>query len=190
MIASGRLLPLCLAGAILGGCVTPNHRGAPGDGEGALGPGSPGALDAPIRTDKDVYVLTSHNRGWHGEIRYSYANRTGRTVSLLNCRGVYRVRLEKWQDGGWVLAYDMILQACLSPPIHIPPGASHEGRLVIDVGARGSNNYPKLEIDEIDGQYRLVIDDAFWNYNHDGPAWGDKLPLAERSSGAFQIVTE
>jgi hypothetical protein len=188
MVAPGRFLPLCLAGAILGGCVTPNHHAGSGDRETAtIGPGSPGALDAPIRTEKS-YVLTSRYGGWHGAIGFSYANRTGRTVSLANCRGAYGVRLEKWQDGGWVLAYDPILQACLDAPIQIPPGASHEGSLVIEAGARGSNVYPQFELDEIEGVYRLVISSAFWNYNHDGPPWGDKLPLAERSSGAFQIV--
>ena len=156
-------------------------------GAGPLSSLSPG--DSPVVTDAAQYRLESTSNGWRGRIEYAFTNRTDRTISLLNCRGGYTVTLEKQQGDDWVSAWSPVMLECLSPPIEIKPGASLNDALEISAGKRGSNTYPQFTVDEIDGVYRLAIERAYWDYDHNGPPWGQTVPVADRVSNAFEIRT-
>jgi hypothetical protein len=71
----------------------------------------------------------------------------------------------------------------------IPPGGSHRERLAVFGGYPSTSHHPQFSVEEIDGNYRLVILAAYWDYNHDGPPWGTELPLADRVSEPFDLVT-
>lgn len=144
---------------------------------------------APVVTDASRYDLQSVSNGWRGSIRYVFTNTTGRTVSLLNCNGQYALRLEQRQGTEWVSAWSPPVQECLSPPIHIAPGASLQGEIEVFAGRPGSNIYPQFAVPQIDGIYRLVIESAFFDYDHSGPPWGDVLPIGQRISSPFEIRT-
>ena len=146
--------------------------------------------DAPVTTGADVYTLERTSTGWSGEIDFGFTNETERTISLLNCNGSYGLMLEKQQDDTWVTAWAPILPACLSPPIEIESDSARSDEIRIFAGLTGSNYYPQFSVEAIPGVYRLLISSAYWNYDHDGPAWGDLVPLEHRVSNNFEIQTD
>lgn len=146
--------------------------------------------DAPIVTDRASYTLQRGSHGWETEITFQYANATARTISILNCNESFALRLEMREGGDWVSAWNPPIPMCLSRPIEISPGGSYGTTLSVFGGYPGSNTYPQFEVEEIDGTYRLVIESAYWDYDHDGPPWGEQLPLAARASHTFEIRTE
>jgi hypothetical protein len=152
----------------------------------ALVPGDAGA----IVTDAGSYTLQSTQSGWMVEIRYHFTNRSDRVISLLNCSGAYGIRLEKQEGDRWVTAWRPVLPMCLSQPIRIGAGEVRSDRLHLFAGQHGSNSYPQFETGEIGGNYRLVIESAFWGYDHDGPPWGEQPPLEYRVSNVFELRTE
>ena len=163
--------------------------GAAGCGDRGL-PTSPFSHeDAPVLMSASEYVLEAGSRGWRGELEFTYQNVTNRTISLLNCRGGFAYRLEKWTEEGWITAWAPVLLMCLSPPIRIAPGGEHEHVAGIFGGYPGGNTYPRFSVDEVDGIYRVVIDGAYWNYDHDGPSWGNLPPEPYRVSAPFRIRT-
>lgn len=56
-------------------------------------------------------------------------------------------------------------------------------------GFPDENVYPKFFVDEIRGYYRLMITSAYWDYDPDGPEWGELVPLEERVSAPFRLET-
>lgn len=84
-------------------------------------------------------------------------------------------------------AWSPVLLECLSPPIEIAPGASLNDEVDISAGKRGSNMYPQFMVDDIEGVYRLVIGSAYWSYDHNGPPWGEPVPVPDRVSNSFEI---
>lgn len=169
----------------LGAALTLLAAGGCGSPTAPLGPDDP-----PVVMSDSLYVLEAGATGWRGELAFTYYNVTDRTLSLANCRGGFAYRLEKWTDEGWVTAWSPVLLMCLSPPIRIPPGRSHEHVATVFSGFPDSNSYPRFQVDEIDGTYRVVIDGVFWNYDHDGPPWGEVPPEERRVSHPFEIRTE
>jgi hypothetical protein len=142
-------------------------------------PTAPGPAEAPdpgdavVVTDRSSYTLQRGSHGWQGEIAFEYTNATDRTISILNCRETFGLRLEKLEAGEWIAAWNPVVLMCLSRPIEIKPGATYRNTLDVFGGFQGSNHHPQFQVDEIDGTYRLVIESAYWNYDHDGPQWGE-----------------
>lgn len=135
------------------------------------------------------YTLTSSGNMWSGEIGFTFTNLSDRPLSLLNCRGGYSMTLEKWEKGEWVPGWSPVQLQCLSPPIVIGAGDTRDDVLPVRAGRAGSNLYPQFLVPGIDGTYRLVIGAAFWDYDHDGPPWGETLSLDLRVSDPFEIRT-
>ena len=182
MPACFRLLPVAVVIATLVACAR--------DGSSATPLAALLSGDSPsIATDAERYTLERTSTGWSGRIGYRFTNSTDRTVSLLNCRGGYALELQKRQGDTWVTAWSPVLLQCLSPPLRIQPGGSLPGILEIQAGRTGSNYYPQFSSDDIDGIYRLVIVSAYWNYDHNGPPWGEPIPVSHRASDPFEIRT-
>jgi hypothetical protein len=156
------------------------------------GPGPAEALDpgdTPIVTDRTSYTLQRGSHGWETEIVFEYTNATERTISLLNCNGSFALRLEKLDAGEWVSAWGPPIPMCLSRPIEIARGDRYATTLSVFGGFPGTNTYPQFQVEPVDGTYRLVIESAYWGYDHDGPPWGEQVPLEERVSHTFEIRT-
>lgn len=148
---------------------------------------APDPDSAPILTERTSYTLERSASGWEGEIGFEYTNPTDRTISLLNCNEQFGLLLEIWQDDDWVTAWGPALPECLSPPIDIPPGESYATTLRVFGGFPRNNVYPKFRVEPIDGDYRIVITSAYWDYDHDGPSWGEEPSLEHRVSNTFEL---
>ena len=168
-------LPLALGLLLLTGCPAGEPETTPTVDEG------------PVVVEGRSHTLRATQEGWEGEIPFAYHNVTDRTISLLNCRGGFGLHLEKREEGGWVRAWEPARELCLSPPIEIPPGERHEHTLHVFGARPDANAIPRFEVDDIPGTYRIVITSAYWDYDHDGPPWGEMPPLELRVSGPFEL---
>jgi hypothetical protein len=155
----------------------------------STGPEAASADDPALRTDRSAYGLDRGVRSWATEIPYAFVNRTGRTVYLTNCNGGFALRLEKWQDGAWVPAWSPVRLLCLSAPLEIAPGATFEDTVRVNAGLPDSNTFPKFEVDEVDGAYRLVWLAGTHDYDHDDPG-GPLIDAAFRTSNTFTLAEE
>lgn len=149
-----------------------------------------GNRDAPLQTERAVYELQEDDRGNLGvEIPFSYHNRTGKTVYLVNCRGAVPPSLQRWQEGAWETVWSAVRLLCLSPPIEIAPDAVYEDTLRVFAAPHGSNAGPQFEVPEPAGTYRLIWDMAVHDYDFDDPPSGTPLPLSDRVSNSFELLT-
>jgi hypothetical protein len=143
-----------------------------------------------IVTDTSSYLFTSSETGLTGQIAFDFTNVTRRTISLVNCLGGYRLWLEKQVGSDWTRAWSPVQLDCVSPPIVLRRGETRSDTLRIFGGHPGTNRFPLFMVDEVEGSYRLVIGAAYWNYNHDGPSFGQALPLQYTVSHPFEIRTD
>jgi hypothetical protein len=142
---------------------------------------------APVQTDSLVYHLDDAGGDAYAvDIPFRYLNDTGRTVSIVNCRGGLAIMLEKRGPDGWTVFYRSALLMCLSPPIQIPAGAVYRDTARIYGVLPGRNAEPAFASDDLDGEYRLVWGNLVHGYDPDRPGFGDAIgPLR---SNPFLLV--
>lgn len=136
-----------------------------------------------FRVRSDGGVLTA-------AIPFVLINQTTEQISLKNCAGGYGVVLERREGTRWVHAWTPERQDCLSPPILLGTGEAMEDIFRLRAGAQGSSEPPPLEGGAVPGTYRIVILDAYWDYNHAGPPWGTAVPRPWLSSNSFDLRPE
>jgi hypothetical protein len=140
----------------------------------------------PIQTDQQRYTLQPGESGLTATIIWSYTNPTGGPVFVVNCLGASNLFVEKEIAGGWVRAWTPVLPQCLSPPIVIQPASVRTDTLELFAGYVSNNVWPKFEVDDLDGVYRLVWD-VLSTYGENVPGFGDLLPLDRRISNPFEL---
>ena len=148
--------------------------------------------DTALVTDGTSFRLDKEN--WRGhvwyrtEIPYSFTNRTGSKVYLLNCRGDFDIRVQVEEAGYWTHFWSPVLRACLSPPIVIEPGEVYETTVDVVGCTSGGSCGPRLTLPPTAStRYRILWGDARSTYDHDGPPWGEVIPLEERVSNSFTL---
>jgi hypothetical protein len=144
--------------------------------------------DALMRTDTTTYTLRETFRGGR-EVRipYTYENRTGGRIYLVNCGGYVPPILEQKATGGeWRTAWGAVELTCLSPPVIIEPDAIFRDTLWVLGFPRGGNTSPEFLVDEIEGIHRLRWNRALTSFQNRLP-FGEELPLAQRVSNEFLL---
>src|SRR5690606_5694753 len=112
--------------------------------------------DRPLQTDRLTYEIRRENDELRAEIPFTYTNRTGKTVFVVNCQGYAPPVLERLVGGEWRPAWAAVTMSCLSPPIVIEPGETYKETLVVYAAEPGTRKAPTFEVAEIEGIYRLV----------------------------------
>jgi hypothetical protein len=139
-----------------------------------------------FQTDSVAYTLRSTDVGYEGTIGVRFTNRTSTTANFVNCRGGTGVELQKLVDNTWTSAWSPALLACLSAPIVVAPGGTHQSIISIFAGYKGSNYFPQFNITDIPGVYRAVWTEVVTDYQDRLP-FGNPLPLEHRVSNQFTI---
>ena len=170
--SSGHAQFLLIVPALLNGCLS------------VTGPADPPLL----QTDALTYELVRDDSGFTVSIPYTFTNRTGGSVYLPNCRGGFWLHLEREDEGDWHAAWSPFLLLCLSPPIVIEEDEVWVDTLEVWGGLPGGNVWPRFDVADPAGTYRIVWDDALSSYQDHLP-FGRPLPLAERMSNTFQLTT-
>ncbi len=150
-------------------------------------PGSP--QHPAFQTDASAYVLAATAIGYDGTIGFVFTNPNATPAYIVNCQGATSLRLEKRVGPAWVAAWTPAVNACLSPPIVVLPGAEYRGVVRVLDCSFLSNCGPKFAVADIPGEYRLVWNSVLSSYDHRGYPFGDPLALEQRISNTFRIST-
>lgn len=142
---------------------------------------------AVFATDAPEHTLTRTDRGLEGDIAFTFRNPLPGNVYVVNCNGIAPPLLEKKVGDDWVVAWGAAVPDCLSDPIVIRPGATYRDTLEVFAGLPGSNYYPKFEVAEVEGVYRLRWEKALTSFDPDRYPFGEPVPLAIRTSREFVL---
>jgi len=153
--------------------------------------GVPRDTDAPIQTDRSQYVAKRVSQGVEFTIPFTFTNTTSETVFLPNCRVSGKIDLDmilqKQVDGGWRTVWSPITRLCLSPPVLIAPQETYVDTLRGFGGRPGEPVAPELQVQEVEGVYRLVWTQLRGGFRPERYPQGDTLPLALKVSNAFEL---
>lgn len=142
---------------------------------------------AAFQTDALKYHVTVTSHLYEATIGFTFTNPTQAPAYFVNCNGATSFWLEKWTGRGWKPVWVPAIQLCLSPPIVVQPGGTYSRTIHKAAGLPGNNLYPKLEVSEIAGTYRLVWGDVLRSFDPNKYPSGDRLPLEHRVSNRFVL---
>ncbi|MGH7752667.1 MAG: hypothetical protein ACREN5_07610 [Gemmatimonadales bacterium] len=144
---------------------------------------------AAFETDAPAYTLATTAIGYEGSIGFVFTNPNAGPAYIVNCQGATSLHLEKRVGTAWRVAWAPAINACLSAPIVVAPGAQYRGVVrIIDCSFR-TNCAPRFAVPDIAGQYRLVWTAVLSSYDDRRYPFGGLLPLEQRISNAFRIST-
>lgn len=145
---------------------------------------TPAVPAAPIRTDHSSYTLTNGPQGPEATI-VATLRAPDRTLYILNCNGASGLTLQRRKGEEWVYSWVVGMNACMSPPIVVPPGGEHTGRIYLHerAGAVPDPVGGRLE----SGTYRVVWTGVLTAFDPNAGGYGPELPLEHRVSAPFTI---
>lgn len=150
-------------------------------------PGSP--QHPAFQTDAPAYLLAATSIGYQGTIGFVFTNPNPTPAYIVNCQGGTSLRLEKRVGPAWVAAWAPAVNACLSPPIVVLPGAEYHGVVRVLDCSFLSTCAPKFAVADIPGEYRIVWNSVLSSYDDGAYPFGDPLALEQRTSNTFRIST-
>jgi hypothetical protein len=148
-------------------------------------PSKPAEPAAPIRTNRSSYVLTHGPQGPEATIVATLRASAGRTLYILNCNGASGLTLQRKKGEEWVYSWVVGMNACMSPPIVVPPGGEHTGQIYLHerAGAVPEPVGGRL----VSGTYRVVWTGVLTSFDPKAGGYGPELPLEERVSAPITI---
>lgn len=149
-------------------------------------PSAPAAPAAPIRTDRSSYVLTNGPRGPEATIVATLRAPADRAVYIVNCNGASGVTLQRKTGDAWEYAWAISMNACLSPPIVVPPDGEHTARVYLHEHS-GAVIHPERARMIESGTYRVVWTGVLTAFDPKAKGFGPELPLEQRVSAPIAI---
>lgn len=146
----------------------------------------PAAPAAPIRTDRSSYVLTNGPRGPEATIVATLRAPADRAVYIVNCNGASSTTLQRKTGETWEYAWAIAMNACLSPPIVVPPGGEHTARIYLHEHSGGVITPRGARMIE-SGTYRVVWTGVLTAFDPNARGFGPELPLEQRVSAPITI---
>lgn len=140
---------------------------------------------APIRTDRSSYVLTNGAQGPEATIVATLRAPAGQTLYILNCNGASGLTLQRKNGEAWVYSWVIGMNACMSPPIVVPPGGEHTGRIYLHERAGAVPDPPGGRL--VSGTYRVVWTGVLTSFDPNAGGFGPELPMEQRVSAPITI---
>jgi hypothetical protein len=139
---------------------------------------------APIRTNRSSYVVTG-SQGPESTIVATLRAPADQTLYILNCNGASGLTMQRRSGDEWVWSWVVGMAACMSPPIVVPPGGEHTGRLYLHerAGAVPEPVGGRL----VSGTYRMVWTGVLTAFDSNTEGYGPELPMEQRVSAPFTI---
>jgi hypothetical protein len=141
---------------------------------------------APIRTDRSHYVLTNGARGLEATIVATLRAPADRPIYIVNCNGATGVTLQRKVGEEWVHSWVIMMNACLSPPIVVPPGGEHTASIFVHEHS-GGVVYPDRARMIESGTYRVVWTGVLTAFDANARGFGPELPIEQRVSAPITI---
>jgi hypothetical protein len=186
------LLALFVTASILG-CASPQEQANDADRDTSdnLARTPPRDTSAPMST-ASVVTLRDDGRGYTATFPYTYTNRSGDSVYLVNCNGDVSPALQRrvgdrWEDW-WIPATN----GCLSPPVVIAPGGTYHDTAGVHISSQDGRFFTELTSAEPGTKYRLVWHQALASFDakHTGGSFGRALAIEHRVSNEFELRTQ
>jgi len=154
---------------------------------------TPDVEDTALVTDGtsfrlDTATSPSGHLLYHGQIPYSFTNRTGSKVYIpANCDRKFSIGLQWQTDGEWEGILGQVFRTCGGPPIEIEPDEVY--RTTLDVRAcLVGNCVPKIRLSPTPTTpHRIVWYEALSSYDPDEDPHGELIPLKDRISNTFTL---
>lgn len=144
------------------------------------------ASQAPIRTDRSHYVLTSGPRGPEATIQATLRAPADRALYIVNCNGASSVGLQRKAGQEWVLAWVISTNSCLSPPIVVPPGGEHTASVFVHENSGAVTDPARGRMIE-SGTYRVIWTGVLTAFDPKPGGFGPELPVEQRVSAPITI---
>lgn len=142
--------------------------------------GQPSSSRPAITTDAERYSFEPGEHGAELEIRSTLHAPPNQTVYVVNCNGQIAAGLQSFQNDVWTDSWAGVINQCLSEPIIIPPGGSHDLTLLV---RRGSGSMVDGEGDNPPpGTYRVIWYGALDSFDGSRYPFGNVLPVEQRVS--------
>ena len=142
------------------------------------------APEVSLVTDSARFVVQFDGSFFTGHIGYTFTNASGDILSKAGCRAPDGPRLEKQVNGRWVVAYDQISLLCRTiPDFTWQPGTKTPALLDVVAAKRGTNSYPQLNVDAVDGVYRL-----HWDFAIGPDATAEGVRTVDVVSNTFRLT--
>ena len=148
---------------------------------------TPTPASAPISTDRTRYVMDEGPFGPETTIATRFKAPPDTTVYIVNCNGAFSPGLQRLVDETWVDVWAAEVNGCLSIPIVVPPGGTHEGTMTVDSGADARVDSRKSERGIGSGTYRAVWYGLYTSFDGNARPFGEELPVEQRVSAPFEI---
>ena len=157
-------------------------------GTAVVEPGPPEGA-ALFQTDSATYTFVTTAVATQGRIGTTLINRSGRAMYFVNCNGRTSLSIQRLEAAQWTHFWSPVQLLCLSPPIMVQNGGTQTFDIRDFAGNAGSNVFPKFERPLVTGVYRVIWNDAYFNYRdrQNGVPWSDPVPVALRVSNSFVI---
>jgi hypothetical protein len=175
-------LVVLLLAMLFGGCTKPVESPAPVKATAPTE--APSRPAAPVRTDRSSYVFTNGPQGPEATIVTTLRAPADQSLYLLNCNGQTGVNLQRKVGDEWVYAWTVMMSACLSSPIVIPPNGEHTARVYLHERS-GGVTYPERARMIESGTYRVIWTGVLTSFDANGR--GPELPLEQRVSAPITI---
>jgi hypothetical protein len=140
---------------------------------------------APIRTDRTSYILTDGAQGPEATLVATLHAPADRTLYILNCNGASGLTMQRRSGEEWVYAWVVGMNACMSPPIVVPPGGEHTGRLYLHERAGAVSDPVGGRL--VSGTYRVVWTGVLTAFDPNVRGFGPELPMEQRVSAPITI---
>ena len=186
MIRIAAVLLLLLAACAGDVDTKPIETAAPAKARAARGPvETPAVPAAPVRTDRSTYVLTNGSQGREATIVATLRAPADQTLYILNCNGASGLTLQRRTGEAWVWSWVVGMNACMSPPIVVPPGGEQTARISLHdrAGAVPDPVGGKL----MSGTYRVVWTGVLTSFDPNVGGYGPELPIEQRVSAPITI---
>jgi hypothetical protein len=147
---------------------------------------APSAPAAPIRTDRSSYILKNGPHGPEATIVATLRAPADQALYIVNCNGQSSATLQRKVGDAWEYAWVITMNACLSPPIVVPPGGEHTARIHLHEHS-GSVTDPRRGRMIESGTYRVVWTGVLTSFDANAREFGPELPLEQRVSAPITI---
>jgi N-acetylglutamate synthase-like GNAT family acetyltransferase len=113
-------------------------------------------LPAALRADSAQIHVRRSDYAYGADIPFVFTNTTAKPLSVAGCGGPTFPGLEKKVNDRWVAAYNPVYLMCLTKPdFMLKSGETFRNVVQFSAYEPGHNTHPTLEVESIDGIYRL-----------------------------------
>lgn len=141
----------------------------------------------PVQTDRARYAMQEGPFGPETTIVSTYTAPATHDVYLVNCNGGFAVGLQRPVGEQWEHVWTPGMNACMSAPIVIRAGQSHQTTITVDSGvdAAVSSRHSDTKIGT--GTYRVIWHGLLDSYEPNASPPGPNVPVEQRVSAPIHI---